>query len=310
MAADGSDEPRGVVPPWGRYVAGVAHVLAERGRPPCGIQATLASSVPRGAGLSSSAALEVACALALCEVAGFALPAEEVALACQRSEHLATGVPSGIMDQLASLRGREGSALLLDCRSLAVQDVPLPLGLALLVVDSGVPRTLAATAYAERRAASEAIAARLGLRSLRDATLDDVRDEPLARHVVTENERVHATARALVDEDLDALGDLFAASHASLRDDYGASTPELDALVEALVGAGAVGARLTGAGFGGSVVALVASERAAAVAADATARYREATGRRPGSFVCRAVAGAGRCRPTEEDTDLSVDARA
>ena len=294
VAADGSDEPGEVEPSWGRYVAGVVRALAERGRPPVGMDAVLSSSVPPGSGLASSAALEVATALALCDASAFELPREELARACQHAEHAATGVPSGIMDQLASLAGREGGALLVDCRSLEVHAVPLPAEVAILVVHSGVPRTLAATEYAERRAACEGVAASLGVRALRDATGADVADHPLARHVVSENERVVETARALANGDLAAVAPLFAASHASLRDDYRVSTPELDALVRALVAAGALGARLTGAGFGGCVVALVERERAARVAEVATARYRAETGCEPTAFLCRAVAGARR----------------
>jgi len=291
-AADGSEEPSGVEPGWGRYVAGIVRALAERGRPPAGIDAVLSSRVPPGSGLSSSAALEVGCALALCDAASWSVSPAELAAACQRGEQLATGVPSGIMDQLSSLSGRAGHALLIDCRSLGIEPVPMPADLAVLVVHSGVPRTLAGTAYAERRAACERIAAELGLRSLRDASLDQVVDRPLARHVVTENARVHETARALEQGDRAALGVLFAASQASLRDDFRVSTPELDALVEELVAAGALAARLTGAGFGGCVAALVEEERVTAVADTATAAYRSRAHREPQAFVCRAVDGA------------------
>ncbi|MGZ4354135.1 MAG: galactokinase, partial [Gaiellaceae bacterium] len=197
LPADGSADPAAVRPPWGRYVAGVLRVLAERGRPPVGLDAALSSSVPVGAGLSSSAATEVAVALAACDVAGFELPPLELALACQEAEHVATGVPCGIMDQLTSVAGRRGCALLIDCRSYEVEPVPLPEELAVLVVHSGLPRALAESAYAERRAACEAAAARLGVQSLRDATAEQVAADPRARHVVSENERVLAAADAL-----------------------------------------------------------------------------------------------------------------
>ena len=298
LAADGSDDPRRVSPSWGRYVAGVARALAERGRPSIGIDAVLGSTIPAGAGLASSAALEVSCALALLDSADAALAPSEAAIVCQRGEHLATGVPSGIVDQLASLSGREGHALFVDCRSLEATAVSLPARLTIVVVHSGVSRTLAETPYAERRAACERIAAELGLHTLRDATLDDVRRFPLAHHVVSENERVRRTAAALVADDLDAVSELFAASHASLRDDYRVSTRELDALVEALADAGAVGARLTGAGFGGAVVALCAREDAERVAARAGERYRDATGFEATAFLCRAVGRAQGFEPT------------
>jgi galactokinase len=294
LPADGSADPAAVEPPWGRYVAALVRVLAESGRAPVGVEAVIASTVPPRAGLGSSAALEVACALALADSAGFSPPPRELALACQRAEQAATGVPCGIMDQLASLAGEPGRALLVDCRSLAVEPVPLPAGVAILVVHSGVSRALAESEYAERRAACEAIARHLGVAALRDARPDDVAERPLARHVVSENVRVLATAEALASGDVDALGALFAASHASLRDDYGASTPELDALVEALVEAGVFGARPTGAGFGGCVVALVGRSDAGRVADAACARYRAQTGREPTAFVCEAVGGAAR----------------
>ena len=283
VPADGSAEPTRVEPEWGRIVAGVVRALASRGRAAVGIEGDVSSTVPVGGGLSSSAALEVSLALALCDSGGLELDGVELAHACQDAEHLATGVPSGIMDQLSSIAGRRGCALLIDCRSLEVEPIPLPPDLAVLVADSGVSRALGGTAYAERRAECEAIAARLGLRALRDATPEQVADEPRARHVVSKNARVLAFADALRRGDEAALGPLLLASHASLRDDFEVSTPELDALVDALVDAGALGARLTGAGFGGSVVALVPAARAAEIAAAVDAP----------AVVCKAVDGAG-----------------
>jgi hypothetical protein len=197
------------------------------------------------------------------------------------------------MDQLASIAGRGDGALLIDCRNLSVELVPLPPSLAVLVVQSGLSRALADSAYAERRATCEAAAERLGLRALRDATADQVADDPRARHVVSENERVLAAAVALRGGDVHALGRLLSESHASLRDDFDVSTPELDALVQALIAAGALGARLTGAGFGGCVVALALEEDADRVSADACERYRRLTGLEPKPFRVRAVAGAG-----------------
>jgi galactokinase len=293
IAADGGDEPRTVEPVWGRYVAGIVRTLADAGRAPAGLDAALSSSVPVGSGLSSSAALEVAVALALGEAAGFALPAADLARACQRGEQLATGVPSGVMDQLVALLGQAGHALLLDCRTLAAEPIVLPDALAVLVVHSGLPRALAGSAYADRRADGERVAARLGVPALRDAALDEVRDEPRARHVVTENERVLRFAAALRAGDAATLGSLLLASHASLRDDYEVSTPELDVLVDLLVEHGAIGARLTGAGFGGCVVALVPRSRVGDVARKTAVRYRSATGLDGDAFEVRAVDGAG-----------------
>jgi galactokinase len=292
VAADGSDQPADVEPHWGRYAAGVVRVLAERGRPPVGIDAVVSSTVPLGAGLSSSAALEVSLALALNHAAGFELEPLELARACQESEHVATGVPCGIMDQLASILGRRDHALLIDCRSLEVDYVPLPPDVDVLAVHSGVARTLELSEYAERRAACEAAARRLGVPALRDATLEQVADDPRARHVVTANARVLAAGKALAAGDVEAVGRLLSESHASLRDDFEVSTPELDALCAALEDAGALGARLTGAGFGGCAVALTRSQDTDRIVAAAAAAYRDATGLEPTPFVCRAAGGA------------------
>jgi len=281
VAADGSDEPAGVEPAWGRFPAGVLRALAHRGRAPAGFDATIASDVPVGSGLSSSSALSVSFTLAAGDAGGLELATVEAARAALEGEILATGVPGGLMDQLTALWGVAGHALLIDCRELGARPVPLPAGVAVLVAHCGVRRTLAGSAYAERRAAGEAVAARLGLGSLRDATPGQVASDPIARHVVAENARVAAFAEALPSGDHGALGRLMLESHASLRDDYRVSTPELDALVEAFVGSGASGARLTGAGFGGCVVAVAASDTAEGVLERTLDRYREAMGREP-----------------------------
>jgi galactokinase len=269
---------------WTRYVDAVAAELGDGG-----LDGVVASSVPPGSGLSSSAALEVACAIALRPE----LPRLELALACQRAEHAATGVPSGLMDQLAALHGKPGHALLIDCRTNNVRPVPLPERLAVLVVHSGLPRRLETSAYAERRRECERIARGLGLRALRDARPEQVREEPLARHVVSENTRVHAAVAALEQSDFERLGALFLESHASLRDDYRVSTPELDELVAAFTTSGAYGARLTGAGFGGCVVGIAAAAVAADVVARTVERYAARTGLTPTAWLCEAAAGAG-----------------
>ena len=301
IAADGEDEPSGVSPGWGRYVAGVMRALAELGRRPVGLEAVLASSVPPGGGLSSSAALEVACALALADAAGSILSPHELARACQRAEQLATSVRSGIMDQLCSLAGREGAALRIDCRTLDVRPIPMPATVSVIVVHSGVRRSLEASAYGDRRAACEALAARLGVPALRDATAAQVRGDPLGRHVVSEIARVDQTVDALQHRDFARLGALLSESQRSLRDDFCVSTPELDALCEALEDAGALGARLTGAGFGGCVVALADVEAAAGVAERAADGYRSQTGLQPSVFRPRAAAGAGPAQPPSGD---------
>ena len=248
------DDPASVSPAWARYVAGVVAEL----EPDDGLSGTIDATLPAGRGLSSSAALEVAVALAL-----GADPADPLALAqlCRRAEHRAVGVPTGIMDQLTIVSGVEGSVLRLDCRSLAVTPVPLPEGAEVVIVDSGQARTVDGSAYAERVAECERAEAELGpLRDARAADAETLRDPVLrrrARHVVTENARVDATVTALRAGDLRTAGQLMVASHASLRDDYQVSTPALDELVAVLRATpGVHGARLTGAGFGGCAIAL------------------------------------------------------
>jgi galactokinase len=293
VAADGSDDPRRVVPAWGRIVGAVAGTLADEGRDAVGADIAVATSLAIGGGLSSSAAFEVAIALALCDAAAFSLPIRAFALAAQRAEHLATGVPCGVQDQMAALCGLEDHALLLDCRTFELEWLPIPPSVRVLIVHSGVPRTLEGSPYAQRRSQGEAVASRLGLRVLRDATAEQVQHDPRGRHVVSEMRRVLEFADALRRGDAPTLGSLMLAGHASLRDDMDVSTPDLDALVECLVDAGAYGARLTGGGFGGCVVALVPEERADTIAHDAPVRYRERTGRAPTSTLVRAANGAG-----------------
>jgi galactokinase len=281
LPADGSVDPRHVEPQWGRSVAAALAVLAERGREPVGFDAVVTSTVPVGSGLSSSAAFAVAIVRVAVHVAEFAIERRELALAAQTVEHRATGVPCGVMDQMASVFGVADHALLLDCSTLAVEPVAIPPEAAILVAHSGVPRRLADSEYAARRAGCERAAARLGIRTLRDATLADVRDDPLARHVVTENARVAAFCEALRHGALEDAGALMLESHASLRDDFAVSTPELDALVARFVAAGAYGARVTGAGFGGCVVALGTQDSARSIAAATGSRImRAATGAR------------------------------
>jgi galactokinase len=278
---------------WHKTVDAVIGVLNERGRARVGFDGVVASTVPIGSGLSSSAAFEIAIALAANSVARFTIDGRGLARAAQDAERLASGVPCGVMDQMASVFGRDGCALLLDCRTLEIRPVPLPAAVAVVVVHSGLPRRLETSAYAQRRAAAEAATARLGLRSLRDATLADVAEDRVARHVVSENARVHAFVAALRACDLHACGQFMLESHASLRDDFQVSTPELDSLVELAMDAGAFGARLTGAGFGGSVVALVPAAIAATFVTTVADRYGAATGYEPTAFTVRAAAGAG-----------------
>lgn len=248
----GVEDPASVEPAWARYVAGV---VAELG-PDVGALGTVATTLPIGAGLSSSASLEVAVALAL----GFEGTSLELAQTCQRAEHRASGVPSGVMDQLVSAAGVEGAALLIDCTTLQVEPVALPDDVEVVAV-FGQTRALVGSPYAERRAQCEQAEARIG--PLRSATPESVTgiDDPVIRrraaHVVSENGRVRDCVDALGVGDLDGVGSLLAASHASLRDDFDVSTPVLDALVERLAATpGVFGARITGGGFGGCAVAL------------------------------------------------------
>jgi galactokinase len=280
------------VPEWARMLDAVLDVLASRGREPVGFDAKLTSTVPVGSGLSSSAAVAVAFAAAAASVAGMALDGTDLALAARDAEHLATGVPCGVMDQMAAVHGRADHALLLDCRTLEVEALPIPASSELVVVHSGVSRRLESSAYAQRRAACEAAAARLGVAALRDATPAQVADDPIARHVVSENQRVLAFARALTRGDLAECGALMLASHASLRDDFAVSTPELDLLVDLAVQEGAFGARLTGAGFGGCIVVLALAGEGEAIAGRLGASYRAATEIEPRAFTVRAVDGA------------------
>jgi galactokinase len=233
------------------------------------------SDLPVGAGLSSSAALEVAVALALCAVANFQLEPLELAQACRRAEFRAVGKPSGILDQAASLLGRAGHAVLLDCGTLEHRLLPVPAEAALLVLDSGVDHSDDASGYAVRRRELEA-----GM-------------PERVRHVATENERVRAFADDLLAGDLAAAGLLLFESHASLRDDYEVSTAELDLLVELARDAGAYGARLVGGGFGGAVLALTETARADDVASAVVDAYRSRTGVTADTLIAVPSAGAG-----------------
>jgi galactokinase len=292
-AADASDDLTAFEPKWGRPIVGVARVLGELGRAPIGAELRIASTVPLGAGLSSSAAFEVAVTLALADAAGMALGPLDLARTAQSAEHVALGVPCGIQDQLTSITGRPGHAVRLDCRTLTAEPLPLPPELGLVVVHSGVARTLEGSPWLTRRAESFDTAAQLGLSVLRDARAEQVADLPRGRHVVSEIARAAAFADALRAGDVDALGPLLLASHASSRDDMQVSIPELDALVDALVAGGALGARLTGGGFGGCVVALVPADDASEIAARAAAEYGRRTGRVPTPWVVQAASGAG-----------------
>ena len=280
FAPDGSGAQ---VQGWGRYAQAVAAELTALGRPAVGCSGTISSNLPAGAGLSSSASLEVAVALALCGVAWFELEPLELAAACRRAEFRAVGVPCGILDPAASILGRKGAAVLLDCATLEYRLVQVPEEVGLLVVDSGVERSLENTAYAERKAELERALELVGAETSTCVELADLAQlDPVSlrrlRHVVTENERVERFAEALEHGDLATCGTLLVESHASLRDDYEVSIPELDTLVELAVGSGAYGARLLGGGFGGAVLAIVERDRAAAVVDAISESYRSRGG--------------------------------
>ncbi|MFE7615911.1 galactokinase [Streptomyces sp. NPDC057496] len=296
---------------WAAYPAGVVWALREAGHPVTGADIQLTSTVPTGAGLSSSAALETVTAFALNDLFGLGLTAPELAVLGQRAENVFVGVPCGVMDQMASACCTEGHALHLDTRDLTRRQVPFDLpahGLRLLVVDTRVKHELGDGAYAERRAGCEAGAAALGLRTLRelpyeglaealDTLADSGADESVVRyvrHVVSDNERVERVIALLDAGDVRAVGPVLDAGHASLRDDLRVSCTELDLAVSAAVGAGALGARMTGGGFGGSAIVLVEEDRADAVADAVREAFAAAGHTAPGIFPAVPSAGARR----------------
>jgi galactokinase len=294
---------------WAAYPLGVAWALGEFGADLAalpGFDVALVSDVPVGAGLSSSAAIESAVATALDELWGLGLDRRTLARVGQRAENVVVGAPTGIMDQSASLLGAADSAVFLDCRSLEADVVPLGLaaaGLCVLVMDTRVSHAHADGGYGSRRASCEQGAAALGVPSLRDLSQTDlVRAEGVleevtfrrVRHVVTENARVIATVERLRDAGPRAIGELLLASHASMRDDFEISTPELDAAVEAAMGAGAIGARMTGGGFGGAAIAVVETAAVPEVVAAVERAFAAAGFTAPSCFTVAAVDGAGR----------------
>ena len=285
---------------WANYPRGVAWAMGEAGHEVGSFNAAFAGDVPLGSGLSSSAAIEAATALALDALLGLGIGRKDLAVLCQRAENDYVGVASGIMDQYASLLCEAGAALLVDCRSLEARSVPLDLAAAdliLVVCDTRVERGLADTGYNDRRATCERASRTLGLEELRDAAetdLDRLSGEELkrARHVVSENARVHEAVEALKNGDFDEFGRLMYASHASLRDDYEVSTPELDTFVETAKEHGATGARLTGAGFGGCAIALVAEAQTDELAKACKQAFTDANFKKPAFYQFVPAAGA------------------
>ncbi len=300
------DARPGGVPGWAAYPVGVLWALREPGADVPGVDLCVDSDVPVGAGLSSSAALECAVALGVAELLGLGWDRPTLARLARRAENDFVGAPTGIMDQMAALCAVAGSAVFLDCRTLATEPVPLGLaaqGLALVVVDTRAPHALVSGAYADRRAACQRAAAVLGVPALRDATPAEVAaardrlgavDHRRARHVTTENERVQAAVALLRAGQAAGLGPLLDASHASLRDDFEVSCPELDLAVAAARDAGALGARMTGGGFGGSAVALVPAGAVEGTAAAVAAAFAGAGFADPEVFAVVPAAGARR----------------
>ena len=293
---------------WSDYVRGVAVTLKRAGFQLQGADLQIRSDLPVGAGLSSSAALEVATALALLETSGLAIDRTMLAEVCQRAENEFVGTRCGIMDQFVVSHARNGTALLLDCRSLAHALLPLPENIRFVLCNTMVRHQLAESEYNRRRSECEEGIARLvtklpQLRALRDLTLVDLdkhgRDLPEAifrrcRHVVTENARVLAARDVLANGDLTSFGQLMNESHYSLRDDYQVSCAELDLMAE--LGRqlpGVYGARMTGAGFGGCTVNLVEAEACSEFTELIARKYEAATGVAPETYVCSAVQGAG-----------------
>lgn len=289
---------------WADYPRGVVWALSEAGYSLEPIQAVFAGDVPIGAGLSSSAAIEAATALGLDARFGLGIPRPTMARLCQRAENQFVGVNCGIMDQYASLLCQPDAALLIDCRSLRAELVPIDLEratLSLLVCDTRVKRSLGVTGYNERRAACERAARILGVPLLRDATETDLQrlggiELKRARHVVTENARVLAAVAALRAGDFAAFGELMYQSHASLRDDFEVSVPELDTFVELARASGALGARLTGAGFGGCAIALIGQERTTDLIETTRTRFQERGFTEPAFYVVQPAGGAAIAR--------------
>jgi galactokinase len=291
------------LPGWSKYPRGSLWWLENQGYTVPGFDAVIGGDIPIGAGLSSSAAVEVVMIELGLALAGGTMAQLDKALGGVEVEHQFIGMPCGVMDQMASALGQAGHALLIDCRSLETKPVPVPQGASIVILDTAKRRGLVDSEYAARREQCEAAAEVLGVEALRDATLDQVeaaRDQlgavlyRRARHVVSENVRVQVTVMALRGNALKTVGQALRESHASLRDDYEVSCAELDTMVEiANAQPGCYGARMTGAGFGGCAVALVADEAVEAFVEAVGPAYSARTGLTPHLYVCQAAAGSG-----------------
>ena len=299
---------------WSDYIRAVAWVLECAGLTVRGANLAISSTVPLGAGLSSSAAIEVATAYALLDGSGAQVNRTELAKLCQKAENEFVGARCGIMDQFIACYGQTGHALMLDCRSLDYRPLPIKSDVRLLIANTMIDHHLASGEYNLRRTECEESVRRLsevipGIKSLRDvslAQLETHRDRLTdvlyrrSRHVVTENQRVSAAAAALARYDLDAFGRLMADSHLSLRNDYEVSSPELDLMVEIAAGQeGVYGSRMTGGGFGGCTINLVREDAVPRLTRTIVEAYAQKTGRRPEIYVCTPAAGAERCPDKE-----------
>lgn len=290
---------------WANYVRGVTKVLLDDGFALTGAQMAIAGDVPLGSGLSSSASLEIAVGNALVSLSGATIDPTRMATLAQRAENDFVGCACGIMDQLISTRGEAGHALLIDCRTLACTAVSIPAGVSVIIAHSGVRHAHAGGEYNDRRDQCETAARHYGVAALRDLTLaqlesgkarlDDI-SYRRARHVVTENDRTERAAIALKNGDLAALGALMAQSHASMRDDFEITVPAVDQLADIMAAplAGVGGARMTGGGFGGCVIAVAPDECVQAVVDAIAARYRTPKGDAADVFICRPSSGARR----------------
>jgi galactokinase len=286
---------------WSEYVKGMAAMLLESGHALNGWEGVLSSDVPVGSGLSSSAALEMATGCAFAVVSGFPFDGVEMARLGQRTENEWVGANTGIMDQMISANGKEGFALLIDCRDLSTETIPLPNDTAVLIMDTMTRHSHTESGYNERRASCEKAAAFFDASHLRDVSLDqlesarpDLDDVTFrrARHVISENQRVLEAVQAMRDEDAVRLGTLMNASHASLRDDFEVTNEALDIMAQlAQAQPGCFGARMTGGGFGGCAVALVQTEKAQDIATAVSQEYEEKTGLAPKIYVTSATNG-------------------
>jgi galactokinase len=287
---------------WANYVRGVAQAMRLNGFAVSGMNLSIAGNVPQGAGLSSSASLEVAVGAALARNSGLDIALSQIALMGQQAENQFVGCQCGIMDQLVSAQGQAHHALLIDCRSLHTQAVHIPDETAILIVHSGVRRGLVESAYNERREQCEQVARFFGEKALRDVSMERLRaaqgqlDATVfrrAHHVISENERTLRAAQALSSSDMQLMGQLMAQSHSSMRDDFEITTPDIDRLVLLLQEAIGLkgGARMTGGGFGGCVVALLPQTQVTQVQALLNAHYQTPDGTAPRQWVCSPSTG-------------------